>query len=184
MTCYTNKRTARRHVYLEVVYISDGQDVRCACNRRKRYANLHGKTSLTSPRCVMCDSWNSKEGTLICTQWGSVLTLTWTFAYDLPWLKISSWFSSSLPFLCMYNTGCWKQGWTHLHSVAWDGNLDAARSLLQVGHPVDPQLNTGHTPLHLAAQEGKIEMARYCVATICPNMFLHLAVFSTHFTHT
>ena len=50
--------------------------------------------------------------------------------------------------------------WTHLHAVAWDGNIEAARMLLEVGHPVDPQIATGHTPLHMAAQLGNVEIAR------------------------
>jgi ankyrin repeat protein len=50
--------------------------------------------------------------------------------------------------------------WSLLHVVAWDGDLDKARALLEVGHPVDPQLSTGHTPLHIAAQGGNTELAR------------------------
>ena len=50
--------------------------------------------------------------------------------------------------------------WSLLHVVAWDGDLDKARSLLEVGHPVDPVLRTGHTPLHVAAQGGNTELAR------------------------
>jgi len=50
--------------------------------------------------------------------------------------------------------------WSLLHVVAWDGDLDKARSLLEVGHPVDPVLRTGHTPLHVAAQGGNMELAQ------------------------
>ena len=50
--------------------------------------------------------------------------------------------------------------WTLLHVVAWDGDVEKARLLLEVGHPVDPVLRTGHTPLHVAAQGGNTELAR------------------------
>ena len=53
-----------------------------------------------------------------------------------------------------------EDAWSLLHVVAWDGDLDKARALLEVGHPVDPVLSSGHTPLHVAAQGGRAEVAQ------------------------
>ncbi len=50
--------------------------------------------------------------------------------------------------------------WSPLHFAAGAGDEDAARHFLAEGHPVDPQITSGHTPLHIAAQMGHAAVVR------------------------
>jgi len=50
--------------------------------------------------------------------------------------------------------------WSPLHFAAGAGDEDAARHFLAEGHPVDPQITSGHTPLHIAAQMGHATVVR------------------------
>jgi ankyrin repeat protein len=50
--------------------------------------------------------------------------------------------------------------WSPLHFAAGAGDVDAVRYFLTEGHPVDPQITSGHTPLHIAAQMGNAAVVR------------------------
>lgn len=71
---------------------------------------------------------------------------------SLPRMQDESW----SPF----NFATPDESWSPLHVAAWFGNDDSARKLLAEGHPVDPQITSGHTPLHITAETGNVEVAK------------------------
>lgn len=63
-----------------------------------------------------------------------------------------------------FDPGTLQDGISPLHSAAWNGQVEAARFLIEAGADVNAASTTGNTPLHLAAAKAGPEMVAFLLS--------------------
>ena len=78
----------------------------------------------------------------------------------------------NMPFGAALLRSTQDPSWTPLHLAAGTGDVDAVRRCLAEGHPVDPQITKGLTPLHIAAQVSPYRYTLYLHSLLTLHLYL------------